>query len=81
LPNNKLNTRYNGQCFENKRCAASGRQTQQNNHEMHMMASSSDSRQERLGGRMDPSLGSNAQLTIQKDTFSSEKTRNALFMK
>jgi len=41
--------------------------------------SSPEWRQERFGGRKDPSIGSIAQLTIWKGTFTTDKTRNPLF--
>jgi len=63
-PNNKVNTRYNGQCSKKEPFATSGGQILQIDNEYHTMKSSSQYSQEWLGGRKGPSVGSSAQLTI-----------------
>jgi len=64
LPNNKVDTRYNGQCYEKEPFATSGEQIEQIDKEIHMTTSSCEWKQEWLGGRMRQSVGSMAQLTI-----------------
>jgi len=80
-PNNKVNTRYNVQCSEKELFCTSCGHLRQIDKAVHMLTSSSKWRQEWLGGRKGPSVGSIAQLTIQKEAFSREKTRNALCSK
>jgi len=78
-PNNKVNTRYNGQFSEKALFASSSRQIQQIDKAVHTSTSSSEPRQERLGGRNGPSVGSIARLMIQEEASSGEMSRNALF--
>jgi len=77
-PNNKVNTRYNGQWFEKEPFATSGRQICQIDKEFHRTTLSGESRQKWLGGTTGPSVGSIAQPTIQIEACSGETTGNAL---
>jgi len=65
-PNNKVNTRYNGQCSEKELFAISGRQIHQIKEEIHTMMSSSEWRHEWLGSRNGPRVGSIAQLRLDE---------------
>jgi len=78
LPNNKVSANYNGHCSEKDLFASSDLQIRQINNAVHPLTSSSEWRQERLGGRKSPSPWCNAQLEIQKEACGRETTRNAL---
>ena len=78
-PNNKVNTRYIGQCSEKELFSTSGRQRGQIYKEVYTSTSSCEWQQERPGGRSGPSVGSIAQLVIQKELFSGKMTGNVLF--
>jgi len=78
LPNNKVNTRYNGQYSEKEPPATSGLQMRQINDAFHTTMLSGEWRQEWLGGRKGPCVESIAQLTIQKEACGGGTTANAL---
>jgi len=78
-PNNKVNTRYNGQFSNNDPFAMSSAQIRQIYPALHTKTSSSEWRQEWLGGRKGLSIGRIVQHKIQKAALGGEKTRNALF--
>ena len=79
-PNNKVNTRYNGLCSVKESFATSGRQIWQIDKALNTTTASRKWWQEWLAGRKCPSIGSIAQITIQKEAFCGETMGNALFM-
>jgi len=78
LPNNKVNTNYNGQCSEKEHFVTSGGQIWLINKAVHPMTSSRESRQVQLGSRKSPSPWGIAQLAIQKEPCGWQTTRNSL---
>jgi len=78
LPNNKVNTNYNGQFSKTERFATTCGQIRQINKAVNPTMSSNERRQERLGGRETPSRWGIAQLEIQKEDCGGVMTRNAL---
>jgi len=74
LPNDKVNTRFNGQCSEKEPFTSSGRQIWQIDKAFHPTMSSGEERQESLVGRKGPNVWSIAQLMMQKEACSGEMT-------
>jgi hypothetical protein len=72
LPNNKVHENYNGRCSETELFATSGGQIWPINKAVNPTTSSSEWRQEQLGGRENPSPWSIAQLEIQKEACGGE---------
>jgi len=64
----------NGHCFEKERFATTGWQIWIIDEAVQTTMSLSESRQERLGGRKDPSHWSIAQLAIQKEACGGDTT-------
>jgi hypothetical protein len=77
-PNNKVNTRYNGQFSEKEPFATSGGQIWQIKKAFHMTTSSGEKWKECIGGSKGPRVGSIAQLMIQKEACGGKTIGNAL---
>jgi hypothetical protein len=74
VPNNKVNTKYNGYCSQQKPFATAGRPILLIDHAIQMKTPSRESRHEWLGSQNIPSIGSIAQHTIQKAAYGRETT-------
>jgi hypothetical protein len=75
---NTVKVKYNGQGCEKELLTTSGQQIQQIDKGFNPTTLTSESRQERLGDRQNPSPGGIVQLEIQKDACGRETTRNTL---
>ena len=76
-PNNKVNTRSNGQYSDNEQSSTSRGQMRQIDKSLYTSTSPSQWTAVRLGRRNGPIVGRIVQLTIQKEAFGEEQTGQA----